>query len=179
MILSTESMYASLNLSNNYVQCRHKLTCDLPCICRSTWYNCHRLLYTCTIDLYVDVRPMEHLTYMSYVHENQKGNNVQCVLNVRVTYLVYVVLCDKIVIGMYIDVQLRSMATYVQWNIWRTFHMYLEIKMARESSAVINVRLTSNVYEVKPGYIKIWKCRQTSFWNICPNVIRKKNYYVD
>ena len=174
MILSTESMYASLNLSNNYVQCRHKLTCDLPCICRSTWYNCHRLLYTCTIDLYVDVRPMEHLTYMSYVHENQKGNNVQCVLNVRVTYLVYVVLCDKIVIGMYIDVQLRSMATYVQWNIWRTFNMYLEIKMATMFSAVINDRLTSHVYEVTPGQITIWKCWQISVIYICPDLKKLK-----
>ena len=31
----------------------------------------------------------------------------QCVINVRVTYLVYVVLCDVIVIGYYIHVQLR------------------------------------------------------------------------
>ena len=50
MILSTESMYASLNLSNNYVQ---------------------------------------------------------CVINVRVTYRVYVPVRDIIVIVYYIDVKLR------------------------------------------------------------------------
>ena len=60
---------------------------------------------------------MEHLTYISYVHLNEKGNNVQCVINVRVTYLVYVVLCDIIVIGYYIHVQLRYMSTYDQWYI--------------------------------------------------------------
>ena len=40
---------------------------------------------------------MEHLTYISYVHQNEKGNNVQCVINVRVTYLVYVLKRDIIV----------------------------------------------------------------------------------
>ena len=60
---------------------------------------------------------MEHLTYISYVHQNEKGNNVQCVINVRVTYLVYVLKRDIIVIGNYIHVQLRYMATYDQWNI--------------------------------------------------------------
>ena len=117
---------------------------------------------------------MEHLTYISYVHVNEKGNNVQCVQNVRVTYLVYVVLCDKIVIGIYIHVQLRYMATYDQWYIWRTFHMYLEIKMATMFSAVINVRLTSNVYEVRPGQIAIWKCREISVVYVCPH-LKKKN----
>ena len=66
------------------------------------------------------------------------------------------------------------MATYDQWNIWRTFNMYLEIKMATMFSAVINVRLTSNVYEVRPGQITIWKCRQISVVYICPD-LKKKN----
>jgi hypothetical protein len=60
---------------------------------------------------------MEHLTYISYVHQNEKGNNVQCVINVRVTYLVYVLKRDIIVIGNYIHVQLRYMSTYDQWYI--------------------------------------------------------------
>ena len=60
---------------------------------------------------------MVHLTYITYVPQNQKGTNVQCVLNVRVTYLVYVVLCDVIVIGYYIHAQLRYMSTYDQWYI--------------------------------------------------------------
>ena len=60
---------------------------------------------------------MVHLTYITYVHQNEKDNNVQCVINVRETYLVYVVLCDIIVIGYYIHVQLRYMSTYDQWYI--------------------------------------------------------------
>ncbi len=63
-------------------------------------------------------RPMILSTESMYASQNMSNNYVQCVINVRVTYLVYVVLCDIIiVIGYYIHVQLRYMSTYDQWYV--------------------------------------------------------------
>ena len=46
---------------------------------------------------------------------NVKDINVQCVVNVRVTYIVYVLVFGTIVIGYNRDVHLTSMTTYIQW----------------------------------------------------------------
>jgi hypothetical protein len=62
-------------------------------------------------------RPMILSTESMYASQNLSNNYVQCVINVRVTYLVYVLKRDIIVIGNYIHVQLRYMSTYDQWNI--------------------------------------------------------------
>ena len=62
-------------------------------------------------------RPMILATESMYACLNLSNNYVQCVINERVTYLVYVLVRDIIVIGYYIHVQLRCMSTYDQWNI--------------------------------------------------------------
>jgi len=52
-------------------------------------------------------RPMILSTESMYASQNMSNNYVQCVINVHVTYRVYVPVRDVIVIGYYIDVKLR------------------------------------------------------------------------